>query len=230
MSNELQKDIIAEYPSISALIQTEEERKYIDGITVQHFKSENDPNTNNIGSCIYSESCPDALNVLELIADKLGKDDSKDREFLMQKGAPQSCMLPFAKYYSVNGIRGKCRIVSVKELSDSTLVTLVPSPKGTPSLVISAKDAPESALREVDYATVIVGPADGREGETIWTMHAGHPAPLIPIQKNTENVPLRDDQGRMVVPETTGWKYGDQIPISDVKSKLGEDVFISILN
>lgn len=217
-----------EYPSIKALIPTEEEQRYVNGMTDQHFRSENDPEAKTMGSCIYSETCPDALHALELVADKLGKDDSKDREFFKAQGAPESCLLPFARYYAVEGIRGKSRIVSVKDLEDDTKITLKPSPKGTPSLIIPESRAPEAALKDVNYATVICGPAQDREGFTVWTMHAGHPAPLIPIQKDEEGKPVKDAEGRMVVPEDTGWKYGDEIPVSEVRAKLGEDIFISI--
>ncbi len=221
-------EILQEYPSVAALIKTVEEQEYLDGMSAQHFKSRKDPEARTMGSVIYSESCPDSMHVLELVAAKLGQDDSADREALVKKGAPASCMLPFCNYYIAEGLYGQSRIVSVRDLSDDTKVQLKPSPKGSPSLIISSDKAPARALQAVNFATVIVGPADGREGKTVWTMHAGHPAPMIPIQKDAENRPARDNEGRMFVPESFGWKYGDELTVAEVKAKIGEDAFISI--
>ncbi|PKL37088.1 hypothetical protein CVV38_04360 [Candidatus Peregrinibacteria bacterium HGW-Peregrinibacteria-1] len=225
------QDIIEANPSIKELIQTPQEQAYVDGMASQHFRSEDDGEAKTMGSVIYSESCAGPIEALELIADKLGKSDAADREVFLEKGAPASAMLPFAKYYLVPGIKGKSRIVSVNDLSDEQIVTLKPSPKGTPSIVITESEAPAKALQDVDYATVIVGPAvrNGVDGQTIWAMHAGFPAPQIPIQREADNrTPSKDSDGRMMVPKETGWRYGDRLTIAEIKAKLGSDIFISV--
>lgn len=228
-------DALRDYPSIAELVQTEDEKAYVNGMTAQHFKSEKDPETKTMGSCFYTESCPDSWGALELVADKLGKDDKADREKLVAAGTPQSSLLPFCRYYMIEGIRGKSRVVSVKELKDDQTVTLVKSPKGTPSLVIPESESPASALQDVTYGTVIVGPEkrnmDGKEveGKAIWTMHAGHPVPMVPVQKNPDGSPARDEADKSLrVPDDFGWKYGDKLTVARIKEKLGEDAFVSI--
>lgn len=236
------EEILATYPSIAKMIQNEGEVKWVEGITAQHFKAENDPDTKSIGSCIYTESCPDSFGLLELAADRLGGDDSQDREKLLAKGTPASSLLPFARYYMVEGIRGKSRIVPITALSDDTVVTLIKSPKGAPSLVIGESDVPKEFLQDVDYATIIAGPEKRKvtvqeNGETvekeedglaIWTMHAGHPVPMVPIEKN-ENGPVRAEDGSVKVPDSFGWKYDDKLTVAQVREKMGPDAFISII-
>ncbi|MBD3330621.1 hypothetical protein GF354_03780 [Candidatus Peregrinibacteria bacterium] len=225
------EEILESYPAIKDHVSTSEEREYVDGIVSQHFVSKTDPDTRTMGSCFYKESCPDAMHALELIADKLESgDDSADREFFQSQGTPASALAPFAKYYKVP-VQGKSKIVSVAELPDEQMVELKPSPKGTPSLVITEADAPQSALEDVNYGTVITGPRDFNDpdkGHTIWTMHAGYPINPVPIEKGADGQPVRDSEGRMIIISSTGWKYGDKISVSEVKQNLGEETFISI--
>lgn len=237
------EEILATYPKLAELIQTEGEKNYVAGITAQHFKSEHDPDTKGIGSCVYAESCPDSFALLELAADRLGDDDTQDRQKLLAKGTPASSMLPFAKYYMVEGIRGKSRIVPITALKDDTLVTLIMSPKGAPSLVINEAEVPASFLQDVDYATIILGPEkrkvtaveDGKnvekevDGLAVWTMHAGHPAPMVPIERDKEGRPVRAADGTVRVPDEFGWKYNDKLTVAQVREKMGDDTFISIV-
>lgn len=236
------EETLATYPNIAKLVQTEGERKWVDGITEQHFKSENDPEAKSIGSCVYSESCPDAYGMLELAADRLGGDDSQDRQKLLAKGAPASALAPFARYYMVEGIRGKSRIVPISAMSDDTVVTLIKSPKGAPSLVIEESKVPAQYLQDVNYATIIAGPEkrmvsvveNGQtvekeeDGLTVWTMHAGHPVPMVPIERG-EKGPVRAEDGSVRVPDSFGWKYDDKLTVAQVREKMGPDAFISII-
>jgi hypothetical protein len=237
------KEILATYEKIAKVVQTDEEVKYVGDITPQHFKSENDPETKSIGSCVYTETCPNgAFGLLELAADRLGDDDSEDRKKLLAKGAPASSLLPFARYYMVEGIRGKCRIVPISAMKDDTEVTLIKSPKGAPSLVIEESKVPAEYLQDVNYATIILGPEkrpvsvveNGQtvekeeDGMAVWTMHAGYPVPMVPIERG-EKGPVRDADGSVRVPDSFGWKYNDKLTVAQVREKMGPDAFISIV-
>lgn len=220
-------EIIADNPSIGALIKNEEELTYVKEMESQHFRSKRDPEAAAMGSVIYNESVPGPLETLELIADKLGKDDAQDRQDLLAAGAPAASLLDFAKYYKVSGLSGEMRVISVKDLPEDQIVTVKPSPKGTPSIVIDEADAPNGFTSEVDYATVIVGPREGG-GDTVWTMHAGHPVPMIPIARDSGGKPVKDTEGRLILPPETGLHYGQIVPVSEVKRILGPDTYISI--
>jgi len=230
------EEILTAYPSIAEHIQGKEEIKYLEGIKKQHFMPEKEAKKSLIGSCIYEESCHSPLTALELIADKLGKDDSEDRKKLIGKGSTESAFLPSWKYYILEGIRGKSRIVSLDRLNPSTKIRLVMSSKGMPSLVLAEADAPKDATEEVNYGTVIVGPTkrkvveDGQEvikdGMTVWTIHAGFHVTLLVTQLLDENDPksslAKDEQGNFRIADRFGWKYGDEFTAEEVKKKIAE--------
>lgn len=231
------KEIIAEYPAIAEIVQGDEEIAYLEGIGKQHFKSEKDAKTSTgIGSCIYEESCGSPFEALELIADKIGKDDAPDREKLIKKGASPSAFTGFLKYYMLEGIKGKSRVINADRLPSDTKVKLVMSAKGLPSLVVKESEVPQEALADVDYGTVIIGPAkrkkmvDGKEveevGSTTWTMHAGYPMPFLTNQLDDENdvnsTQTKDENGKFRLADSFGWKYGNEFTAAEVIKKFGE--------
>ncbi len=120
------------------------------------------------------------------------------------------------------------RMVEAKKLAPETKLKVIASAKKTPSLMVEETDVPAECLKDVNYATVILGPATGREGLTVWTVFAGHPTPLFPIEKDADKKPVLNAEGNILPAAITGLQYGDVISPEQARQKLGEDFYVSI--
>lgn len=133
------------------------------------------------------------------------RDDSRDRAALIADGAPADAFLGDCRYLRVPA-RGRMGMLRASELDPDTRVIAIRTKPGAPcSPVIFGQTG-----ADCDFATVIIGPNEPRDGtlpstsEMLFTAHPGPP-----------------------VKPPDGFEEGEQLTVGEVLDRFG-DIFLQV--